>query len=163
MPASKKIFKSLRISARAGFLGSAQDNRVSAHGWVCTRNSSSSSLVVALRPRSPLIRFCGVLTPNAKRVAQVWRVLSLQATQGAGDCNHERGGSACMTGRGCVNAFEFEVECCDCGGRSLRIAGNRKPDVIEMKHKQIGLDPPPDDGRRGRRCDWHAADVVQNN
>jgi hypothetical protein len=90
------------------------------------------------RPRLHLIRFHGVLAPNAKLRSKVVPAPLPQTAQNEGDCSHECGKSARMTwARLFKRVFDIDVERCECGGKLKRIA------VIEKILKHIGLDPQP--------------------
>ncbi len=96
------------------------------------------------RPRLHLIRFHGVLAPNAKLRAKVVPVPVPQTTKGEGDCEHAHSKPARMTwARLLKRVFDIDVERCVCGGKLKLIAVIEEPDVIRKILAHIGLDPQP--------------------
>ena len=96
------------------------------------------------RPRLHLIRFHGVLAPNAKLRSQVVPTPPQQATAGEGDCNHQHSQAVRMTwARLLKRVFDIDIEHCACGGKLKLIAVIEEPDVIEKILKHMGLDPQP--------------------
>ena len=96
------------------------------------------------RPRLHLIRFHGVLAPNAKLRSQVVPVPAQQHTAGEGDCDHAHSKPMRMTwARLLKRVFDIDIEQCACGGKLKLIAVIEEPDVIEKILKHIGLDPQP--------------------
>ena len=82
------------------------------------------------RPRLHLIRFHGVLAPNAKLRSRVVPVLPQQTTQGEGDCTHEHSKPARMTwARLLKPVFDIDIEQCACGGKLKHIAVIEEPAV----------------------------------
>jgi hypothetical protein len=97
-------------------------------------------------PRLHLIRFHGVLAPNAKLRSQVVPVPPARTTTGEGDCTHEHGKPLRMTWARLLKCvFDIDVERCACGGKLKLIAVIEEQAVIEKILKHIGLDaqPPP--------------------
>ena len=96
------------------------------------------------RPRLHLIRFHGVLAPNAKLRSQVVPTPAPQTTAGEGDCEHTHSKPLRMTwARLLKRVFDIDVERCACGGKLKLIAVIEEPDVIEKILKHIRLDPQP--------------------
>ena len=96
------------------------------------------------RPRLHLIRFHGVLAPNAKLRSRVVPVLPQQTTQGEGDCTHEHSKPARMTwARLLKPVFDIDIEQCACGGKLKHIAVIEEPAVIEKILTHLGLSPQP--------------------
>ncbi len=96
------------------------------------------------RPRLHLIRFHGVLAPNAKLRSRVVPTPPPQTTTGEGDCTHAHSAPLCLTwARLLKRVFDIDVEQCQCGGQLKLIAVIEEPDVIEKILKHIGLDPQP--------------------
>lgn len=96
------------------------------------------------RPRLHLIRFHGVLAPNAKLRSQVVPVPPQKTTAGEGDCDHEHSKPVRMTwARLLKRVFDIDIENCACGGKLKLIAIIEQPDVIEKILKHLGLDPQP--------------------
>ena len=96
------------------------------------------------RPRLHLIRFHGVLAPNAKLRSQVVPVPAQQTTTGEGDCEHAHSKPLRMTwARLLKRVFDIDIEQCQCGGKLKLIAIIEEPAVIEKILKHIGLDPQP--------------------
>ena len=98
------------------------------------------------RPRLHLIRFHGVLAPNAKLRSQVVPVPAQKTTAGEGDCNHQHSGPVRMTwARLLKRVFDIDIEQCACGGKLKLIAVIEAPDVIEkiLTHLGLSAQPPP--------------------
>ena len=94
------------------------------------------------RPRLHLIRFHGVLAPNAKLRSQVVPVPSARTTAGEGDCTHAHSKPVRMTWAQLLKrVFDIDIERCACGGKLKLIAVIEEPAVIEKILKHIGLDP----------------------
>ena len=110
------------------------------------------------RPRPHLIRFHGVLAPNAKFRSQVMPVPPQPTTQGEGDCAHARSKPLRMIwARLLKRVFDIDIERCACGGKLKLIAVIEEPDVIEKILKHIGLDPQPPPRAKPRRVDLFEA------
>jgi hypothetical protein len=104
------------------------------------------------RPRLHLIRFHGVLAPNAKLRSKVVPVPPQQVT--AGDCEHAHSKPVRMTwARLLKRVFDIDIEQCQCGGKLKLIAVIEEPAVIEKILKHIGLDPQPPPRAKARRVD----------
>ena len=96
------------------------------------------------RPRLHLIRFHGVLAPNAKLRSQVVPTPAQQTTRGEGDCDHAHSKPVRMTwARLLKRVFDIDIEQCACGGKLKLVAVIEEPAVIEKILKHIGLDPQP--------------------
>ena len=96
------------------------------------------------RPRLHLIRFHGVLAPNAKLRSQVVPVPPQKTTAGEGDCAHQHSKPVRMTwARLLKRVFDINVERCACGGKLKLIAVIEEPAVIEKIHTHLGLSPQP--------------------
>jgi hypothetical protein len=96
------------------------------------------------RPRLHLIRFHGVLAPNAKLRSQVVPVPPEQTTTGEGDCAHAHSQPLRMTwARLLKRVFDIDIERCACGGKLKLIAVIEEQAVIEKILTHIGLDPQP--------------------
>ena len=106
------------------------------------------------RPRLHLIRFHGVLAPNAKLRSKVVPTPAPQTTAGEGDCRHAHSKPLRMTwARLLKRVFDIDIERCVCGGKLKIIAVIEQPDVIEKILKHIGLDPQPPPRAKARRVD----------
>ena len=118
--------------------------------------------LAALVPRSRLhlIRFHGVLAPNAKLRSQVVPVPPARATVGEGDCTHAHSAPLRMAwARLLKRVFDIDIEQCQCGGKLKLIAVIEEPTVIEKILKHIGLDPqPPPRTPARRRAEWFETD-----
>jgi Putative transposase len=111
------------------------------------------------RPRLHLVRFHGVLAPNAKLRSQVVPVPAQKATTGEGYCQHAHGKPLRMTGaRLLKRVLDIDVERCACGGKLKRIAVLEAPAVIEKILTHIGLSPQPPPRAKARRVDLFGAD-----
>ena len=108
------------------------------------------------RPRLHLIRFHGVLAPNAKLRSQVVPVPPARTTAGEGDCTHAHGKPARLRWAQLLKrVFDIDIERCACGGKLKLIAVIEEPAVIEKILKHIGLDPqPPPRARRVDLLEW---------
>jgi hypothetical protein len=105
-----------------------------------------------------VIRFHGVLAPNAKLRSGVVPTPPQQTTQGEGDCEHAHSKPLRMTWARLVKrVFEFDIEQRKCGGKLKLIAVIEEPDVIEKILKHIGLHPQPPPRERARRVDLFEA------
>ena len=104
----------------------------------------------SFRPRLHLIRFHGVLAPNAKlRKAVVPVPPVATAPAHADDCDHTRGGS----GKGRMRwaqllkrVFDIYIEQCPhCGGQLKLIAAIEEPAAIVriLTHLGLAAQPPP--------------------
>jgi hypothetical protein len=110
------------------------------------------------RPRLHLIRFHGVLAPNAKLRAKVVPVPAPQTTAGEGDCPHAHSKPLRMTwARMLKRVYDIDVERCACGGKLQLIAVIEAPAVIEKILKHIGLDPQPPPRAKARRVELFGA------
>ena len=104
------------------------------------------------RPRLHLIRFHGVLAPNAKLRSKVVPTPAQKTTAGEGDCQHAHSKPLRMTwARLLKRVFDIDVEQCKCGGKLKLIAVIEEPTVIEKILKHIGLDPQPPPRAAARR------------
>ena len=111
------------------------------------------------RPRLHLIRFHGVLAPNAKLRSQVVPVPPPQKTAGEGDCEHAHSKPLRMTwARLLKRVFDIDIEQCQCGGKLKLIAVIEQPDVIEkiLTHLGLAAQPPPiaPTRRRAELFEW---------
>ena len=96
------------------------------------------------RPRLHLIRFHGVLAPNAKLRSKVVPAPPQQTTTGEGDCEHAHSKPVRMTwARLLKRVFDIDVEQCACGGKLKLIAVIEEPAVIEKILTHLGLSPQP--------------------
>jgi hypothetical protein len=111
------------------------------------------------RPRLHLIRFHGVLAPNAKLRSQVVPAPAQQTITGEGDCPHAHSKPQRMTwARLLKRVFDIDVERCACGGKLKLIAVIEEPAVIEKILKHIGLDPQPPPRAKARRGELFEGD-----
>ena len=114
------------------------------------------------RPRLHLIRFHGVLAPNAKLRSQVVPVPPAQKTKGEGDCEdceHAHSKPLRMTwARLLKRVFDIDIDQCQCGGKLKLIAVIEQPDVIEkiLTHLGLAAQPPPiaPTRRRAELFEW---------
>ena len=107
------------------------------------------------RPRLHLIRFHGVLAPNAKLRSKVVPAPAQQKTTGEGDCNHAHSAPVRMTwARLLKRVFDIDIEQCQCGGKLKLVAVIEEPAVIEkiLTHLGLAAQPPPRTPAR-RRAD----------
>ena len=96
------------------------------------------------RPRLHLIRFHGVLAPNAKLRSKIVPAPPPQTTTGEGDCEHAHSKPVRMTwARLLKRVFDIEIEQCACGGKLKLIAVIEEPAVIEKILTHLGLSPQP--------------------
>ena len=112
------------------------------------------------RPRLHLIRFHGVLAPNAKLRSKVVPVPAQRTTVGEGDCKHAHSASVRMTwARLLKRVFDIDIErCTNCGGKLKIIAVIEEPDVIERVLTHLGLCAQPPPRARARRVDLFFGD-----
>ena len=103
------------------------------------------------RPRLHLIRFHGVLAPNAKLRREIIPTPVEQATEPASDDAHAQGASARLSwARLLKRVFNIDIEHCpNCGGSLKIIAAIEDPPVIVKILTHLGL--PTRAPRRGRR------------
>ena len=111
------------------------------------------------RPRLHLIRFHGVLAPNAKLRSTVVPTPAPQTTAGEGDCQHAHSKPLRMTwARLLKRVFDIDIEQCPCGGKLKLIAVIEEAAVIEKILKHLGLSPQPPPRaparRRAELFDW---------
>jgi hypothetical protein len=98
------------------------------------------------RPRLHLIRFHGVLAPNAKLRSQVVPQPPQRTVTGEGDCQHAHGKPLRMTwARLLKRVFDIDVERCACGGKLKLVAVIEEPAVIAkiLTHLGLAAQPPP--------------------
>ncbi len=100
------------------------------------------------RPRLHLIRFHGVLAPNAKLRSKVVPAPVQSTTVGEGDCTHAHAHSAPVRmswTRLLKRVFDIDIERCACGGKLKLIAVIEAPAVIEkiLTHPGLCAQPPP--------------------
>ena len=112
------------------------------------------------RPRLHLIRFHGVLAPNAKLRSKVVPVPAQATTAGEGDCDHAHSAPVRMTwARLLKRVFDIDVEHCKaCGGKLNIIAVIEEPDVIERILTHLGLCAQPPPRAPARRVDLFFGD-----
>jgi Putative transposase/Transposase zinc-binding domain len=111
------------------------------------------------RPRLHLIRFHGVLAPNAKMRSQVVPAPLQQTTKGESDCTHAHSKLVRMTwARLLKRVFDIDVEQCQCGGKLKLIAVIEEPAVIDKILTHLGLSPQPPPRAKARRVDMFGAD-----
>ena len=105
------------------------------------------------RPRLHLIRFHGVLAPNARLRSQVVPTPAQKTTAGEGECRHEHNAPQRMTwARLLKRVYDIDIERCECGGKLKLIAVIEQPEVIEKILAHIGLNPQPPPREKARRC-----------
>ena len=110
------------------------------------------------RPRLHLIRFHGVLAPNAKLRSAVVPAPVQNATAGAGDCKHAHSAPLRMTwARLLKRVFGLDIERCVCGGKLKIIAVIDEPAVIERILTHLGLCAQPPPRAHARRVDLFQA------
>ena len=111
------------------------------------------------RPRLHLIRFHGVLAPNAKLRSAVVPAPVHKATAGAGDCKHAHGAPLRMTwARLLKRVFDIDIERCpQCGGKLKIIAMIEEPAVIERILTHLGSCAQPPPRTHARRVDLFQA------
>ena len=113
---------------------------------------------LAPRPRLHLIRFHGVLAPNAKLRSQVAPNPVQQKTAGEGDCKHEHSAPVRMTwARLLKRVFDIDIERCECGGKLKLIAVIEEPAVIEKILTHLGLCAQPLPRAAARRVELFEA------
>ena len=111
------------------------------------------------RPRLHLIRFQGVLAPNAKLRSPVVPVPEQATTVGAGECKHAHSAPLRMSwARLLKRVFDIDIEQCQCGGKLKLIAVIEEPAVIEKILTHLGLSPQPPPRAKARRVDLFGAD-----
>ena len=114
---------------------------------------------LAPRPRLYLIRFHGVLAPNAKLRSRVVPAPAQKTTTGDGDCHHEHSAPLRMSwARLLKRVFDIDIERCACGGKLKMIAVIEEPAVIEKILTHLGLSPPPPPRAAARRLDMFEGD-----
>jgi hypothetical protein len=110
------------------------------------------------KPRLHLIRFHGVLAPNAKLRSKVVPTPPPQTTAGEGDCEHEHSKPVRMTwARLLKRVFDIDIKQCACGGKLKLIAVIEEPAVIEKILTHLGLSPQPPPRAKARRVDLFGA------
>ena len=113
------------------------------------------------RPRLHLIRFHGVLAPNAKLRSEVVPAPAQTTTAGAGDCKHAPAHSAPVRmcwARLLKRVFDIDIErCAHCGGKLKIIAVIEEPAVIERILTHLGLCAQPPPRAAARRVDLFQA------
>ena len=111
------------------------------------------------RPRLHLIRFHGVLAPNAKLRAAIVPVPAQTTTKDAGDCAHAHSAPARMSwARLLKRVFDIDIEHCpQCGGDLKIIAAIEEPAVIERILTHLGLSAQPPPRAPARRVDLFQA------
>ena len=101
------------------------------------------------RPRLHLIRFHGVLAPNAKLRKAVVPMPTKPAPAHTGDGAHTLAGSAkgrMRWGQLLKRVFDIDIEHCPhCGGQLKLIAAIEEPAVIQriLTHLGLAAQPPP--------------------
>ena len=113
------------------------------------------------RPRLHLIRFHGVLAPNAKLRSEVVPAPAQTTTAGAGDCKHAHAHSAPVRMRWArllKRVYDIDIEHCQgCGGKFKIIAVIEEPSVIERILTHLGLCAQPPPRTPARRVDLFQA------
>jgi hypothetical protein len=112
------------------------------------------------RPRLHLIRFHGVLAPNAKLRSQVVPTPAQTPTTHAGDCVHAPAHSAPVRmswARLLKRVYDIDIERCACGGKLKIIAVIEEPSVIERILTHLGLCAQPPPRAPARRVDLFQA------
>ena len=96
------------------------------------------------RPRLRLMRFHGVLAPNARLRSTVVPVPPQQTTKGEGDCEHAHSAPGRKAwAQPLKRVFDINIEPCQCGGKLKRITVIELPGAIEKILTHLGLDPGP--------------------
>lgn len=99
------------------------------------------------RPCLQLIRFHGVLAPNAKLRSAVVPAHAQNTTAGEGDCTHAHSAPVRMSwARLLKRVFDIDMEHFQaCGGKLEIIAVIEEPAVIEriLTHPGLSAQPPP--------------------
>ncbi len=94
-----------------------------------------------------LIRFHGVLAPNAKLRSKVVPAPEQARTAGEGDCAHAHSATLRMSwARLLKRVYDSDIEHCPaCGGKLKVIAVIEEPAVIEriLTHLGLAAQPPP--------------------
>ena len=105
-----------------------------------------------------LIRFHGVLAPNAKLRSQVVPLPAQAKPTGEGDCQHAHGKPARLRWAQLLKrVFDIDMERCACGGKLKLIAAIEEPAVIEKILTHLGLaarPPPRAPARREEVLEW---------
>ena len=96
------------------------------------------------RPRLHLIRFHGVLAPNAKLRGKIIPSPAERATEASTDDAHAQGAPARMSwARLLKRVFDIDIEhCSNCGGSLKIIAAIEDPPVIVKILSPLGLPTP---------------------
>ena len=114
--------------------------------------------LAALVPRPHLIRFHGVLAPNAKLRSQVVPAPAQTPPTHAGDCAHAHSAPVRMSwARLLKRVYDIDIERCECGGKLKLIAVIEEPAVIEKILTHIGLSAQPPPRAPARRVDLFQA------
>ena len=103
---------------------------------------------LAPRPRFHLIRFHGVLAPNAKLRSRVVLAPVQSTPVGEGDCTHTHAHSAPVRmswARLLKRVYDIDIERCVCGGKLKISAVIEEQAVIEkiLTHLGLAAQPPP--------------------
>ena len=103
---------------------------------------------LAPRPRLHLIRFHGVLAPNAKLRSRVVPAPVQSTPVGEGDCTHTHAHSAPVRmswARLLKRVYDIDIERCVCGGKLKISAVIEEQAVIEkiLTHLGLAAQPPP--------------------
>ena len=111
------------------------------------------------RPRLHLIRFHGVLAPNARLRAEIVPGPAQTAAALANDNDHAHGAAARMNwARLLKRVFAIDVEHCPhCGGSLKIIAAIEEPAVIKRILTYLGLSAQPPPHSPARRFDLFQA------
>ena len=111
------------------------------------------------RPRLHLIRFHGVLAPNAKLRAAIVPTAAHTSAEHANDGDHAHGAAARMSwARLLKRVFAIDVEHCPhCGGALKIIAAIEEPAVIARILTHLGLSAQPPPRSPARRIDLFQA------
>ena len=112
------------------------------------------------RPRLHLIRFHGVLAPNAKLRSAVVPTPAQTPTTHAGDCAHAPAHSAPVRMRWArllKRVYDIDIERCACGGKLKVIAVIEELAVIERILTHLGLCAQPPPRAPARRVDLFQA------
>jgi hypothetical protein len=112
------------------------------------------------RPRLHLIRFHGVLAPNAKLRSKVVPAPEQATTADAGECAHAHAHSAPVRmswARLLKRVYDIDIERCACGGKLKIIAVIEAPAVIERILTHLGLCARPPPRAPARRVEFQAA------
>ena len=111
------------------------------------------------RLRLHLIRFYGVLAPNAKLRSQVVPVPPARTTAGEGDCTQAHGKPARLRWAQLLKrVFDIDIERCACGGKLKLVAVIEEPSVMEKILTHLGLSPQPPPRAKARRVDLFAGE-----